>query len=165
MKHLVHLVGAFVLLGLDLGIGIYLGSPGDWTAERRLRGKLARVGIQFDCWGVLLPPGSAWQGRWVWSKDPAFLARAEAWLQTLERPACESSFRQRGNRIMFVFADGRQEEMLFLGPNRPGPSAVCCYGFMWDGHGMSYGEEPFSEFLRTTPVRPVPGAGQESREK
>jgi len=146
MKHFAELVGVFALFAFVLG-GINFFCWDDWAARSRLDGKLTRVGVQFDCWGVIVPQASAWQGQWVWTDDPAFLARVEAWLRTLKRPACENALRQRGNRLVLVFQDGRQEEMLFLGPDRPGPSAGRCGGFVWDGHGMLYGEEPFSEFL------------------
>jgi hypothetical protein len=61
--------------------------------------------------------------------------------------------------MRFVFEDGRREEMLFLGPDRPGFAGVRCGGFLWDGHGMCSGDEPFSQFLRALPLHPVPLAG------
>jgi hypothetical protein len=63
--------------------------------------------------------------------------------------------RQRGNRILLVFQDGHKEEMLFLGPDHPGPSPVCSCGFIWDGHGMGYRDEPFTEYLHAL----APGGG------
>src|SRR5262249_26079891 len=67
----------------------------------RLRGPLGRVEIQFDCWGVVIPPPtSPWQRKWVGTDDPVFLARVEAWLESLTRPAYENAFRQRGGRIV-----------------------------------------------------------------
>jgi hypothetical protein len=115
----------------------------------RLRGSLSRVEIQFDCWGVVTPPPtSPWQGKRVGSEDPVFLARVEAWLEGLQRPACENALRQRGGRIVLTFWDGRQEELLFRGADRPGPTATPCGGFSWEGLGVVGGEEPFTDFLR-----------------
>jgi hypothetical protein len=114
----------------------------------RLRGPLSRVEIQFDCWGFLTPPPtSPWQGKWIGTNDPSFLARVEAWLEGLRRPACENALRQRGSKIVLTFRDGRQEELLFRGPDRPGPAAGRCCGFIWEGLGVVGGDEPFTEFL------------------
>src|SRR5713101_9512758 len=67
----------------------------------RLRGPLSRVEIQFDCWGLVVPPpASRWQGKWVGTDDPVLLARVETWLRALERPTCDSALRQRGGRIV-----------------------------------------------------------------
>jgi hypothetical protein len=112
----------------------------------RLRGPLSRVEIQFDCWGLIIP--APWQGRWVGTDDPVFLARVEAWLEGLKRPTCENALRQRGGTIVLTFRDGRQEELLFRGADRPGPTATSCGGFIWEGLGVVGGEEPFTDFLR-----------------
>jgi hypothetical protein len=151
------------LIAFVLGGGIDFLCWREPAAYRRLHGKLARVGVQFDCWGLVVPPTSDWHGRWLWTDDPSFLARVEAWLPTLYRPLCENALRQRGNRLVLVFEDGRQEEMLFLGPDRPGPSEERCGGFIWDGHGMSYEEEPFSELLWGWSPTPAQGPGDSSR--
>jgi hypothetical protein len=119
----------------------------------RLHGRLSRMEIQFDCWGGLAEPGaSAWQGKWVGTDDPAFLARVETWLQALRRPACGNALRQRGGRVVLTFRDGRQEELLFRGPGRPGPSAGRCGGFLWEGLDLVGGEEPLTDFLRDLSV-------------
>jgi hypothetical protein len=112
-----------------------------------LHGPLARVEIQFDCWGLPVPATSAWRGKWVGTDDPAFLARVEKWLQAVKRPQCCNALRQRGGRIVLMFQDGRQEEILFRGADRPGPGAGACGGFLWDGLHIIGGEEPFSAFL------------------
>src|SRR5262245_64128245 len=81
-----------------------------------LHGRLYRVEVQFDSWGLVVPPrNSPWQGKWVGTDDPAFLAKVEAWLRTLKCPACDNALRQRGGRIILTFANGRQEELLFRG--------------------------------------------------
>src|SRR5262245_51530604 len=130
MKQFAEGVVLFILVAVVLASAFYL-FVGGWPVESRLSGKLACVGIQVNSWGVTTPVASAWQGQWVWSDDPAFLARVESWLLTLERPACESALRQRINRLLLVFQDGREEELLFLGPDCPGPSAHRCCGFGW----------------------------------
>jgi hypothetical protein len=142
-------------LGLFLALLAALAGAGlcwlemDSAGLGRLHGRLSRVEIQFDCWGGLAEPGaSAWQGKWVGTDDPTFLARVETWLRTLRRPACANALRQRGGRIVLTFRDGRQEELLFRGPDRPGPSAGRCGGFVWDGIDVVGGEEPFTDFLR-----------------
>jgi hypothetical protein len=167
MKQFMAVVSLVVLFALALGGGIDFLCWGDWAAWSRLRGQLARIGIEFNCWGASAAPASAGQGQWVWTDDPTFLARVESWLPTLSRPACENALRQRGNRLVLVFRDGRREEMLFLGPDRPGPSAARCGGFVWAGHGVLYGEEPFSEFLCSLSPGPAPldGAGSSSKAK
>ena len=48
---------------------------------------------------------------------------------------------------VLVFRDGRQEELLFRGPNRPGPAAGRCGGFIWEGLGVLGADEPFTDFL------------------
>jgi hypothetical protein len=167
MKRFAELVSLLGLLALVLGGGIDFLSWEDGAAWSRLDGRLARIGVQFDGWGGIDSPASDWQGRWVWTDDPAFLARVEAWLPTLKRPACENALRQLGrNRLVLVFQDGRQEEMSFLGPHRPGSSAIRCYDFIWDGHGMINNYEPFSEFLwRWSPgPNPNDGAGDSSKQ-
>jgi hypothetical protein len=128
--------------------------------ESRLVGKLRSVGFQFDCWGVIVlhppvSPPSEWEGKWLWTEDPALLKRVETWLRTVRRPkGCENALGQRGGRIVLVFADGRQEEMLFRGPDRPGQGQRGCHGFIWDNEQVGYDEEPFSDFLRE--VRALP---------
>ena len=114
----------------------------------RLHGPLNRIEVQFDSWGIVAPPASSWQGKWVGTDDPAFLARVEAWLRTLKRPGCCNALRQRGGRIVLTFRDGWQEELFFRGPDRPGPSGGPCSGFIWDGLDIVGGEEPFTDFLR-----------------
>jgi hypothetical protein len=165
MRQFAVLIGLVALFALALAAGIDFLCWGDWARWTRLHGKLERIGIQFDCWGVGAPSASAGRGQWVWTDDPTFLARVEAWLPTLRRPVCENALRQRGNRLVLVFRDGRQEEMLFLGPDRPGPSAARCGGFIWDGHGMVCAKEPFSEFLCSLPPGPalLDGAGSASK--
>jgi hypothetical protein len=123
----------------------WTGGGGDL---HRLRRPLCRVEIHFDCWGVGVFDGSPWQGKWVGTEEPAFLARVEAWLKELKRPRCDNALKQSGGKIVLTFQDGTQEELLFLGPRRPGPGAGSCNGFSWDGLGVVGGREPFSDFLR-----------------
>ena len=111
----------------------------------RLEGPLARVEIQFECWGLAIPATSARREKWVGTDDPAFLARVEQWLRVVKRPPCCNALRQRGGRIVLTFQDGRREELLFRGADRPGPGG--CGGFIWDGLDLVGGEEPFSDFL------------------
>jgi hypothetical protein len=124
-----------------------------WVQRQRgravhwLRGPLARVEIQFDCWGVPHAAPSTWRGKWVGTDDPAILAQVERWLQGVRRPSCCNALRQGGGRIVLTFQDGRQEEILFRGPVRPGPGAGDCGGFVWDGLDIVGGNEPFSAFL------------------
>jgi hypothetical protein len=116
---------------------------------KRLHGRLQRVEIQFDCWGLApLCSPSPWRGKWVGTDDPVFLARVEGWLRALQRPACCNALRERGGRILLTFKDGRQEEVFFRGPDRPGMSFSWCSGFIWDGLDVVGGVEPFTEFLR-----------------
>jgi hypothetical protein len=112
-----------------------------------LHGPLSRVEVQFDCWGLSVPATSAWRQKWVGTDDRAFLARVEHWLLAVKRPMCGNALRQRGGRIVLTFQDGRREELLFLGADRPGPGAGGCGGFVWDGFDLIGEEEPFSDFL------------------
>jgi len=124
-----------------------------WTDRKRprglhwLHGPLARVEVQFDCWGLAVPATSAWRSKWVGTDDPAFLARVERWLDTVQRPPCCNALRQRGGRIVLTYHSGRREEILFRGADRPGPASAGCYGFLWEGLDLVGGEEPFSTFL------------------
>jgi hypothetical protein len=143
---------ALGLLSLAASVGLCLSfdrSDGDGAP-----GRFLRVGIQFDSWGMLTAPASPWRGQWVWSDDPAFLRRVEAWMQALDRPACENALRQRGGRIVVLFRDGRSEEFLFRGPDHPGPSAGGCGGFIWRGHEVCGADEPFTDFLHGLPSVP-----------
>jgi hypothetical protein len=133
---------------------------------RRLHGSLGRIEVQFDSWGLVAPPTSSWQGKWVGTDDPEFLAKVETWLRTLYRPAYCNALCQRGGRIVLTFRDGRQEELLFRGPDQPGPSGGPCYGFIWDGLDVVGGEEPFTDFLRDLRVegeRPAKQAAPAAR--
>jgi hypothetical protein len=114
----------------------------------RLHGRLQRVEVQFESWPLATLPASPWRGKWVGTDDPAFLAKVEGWLQGLQRPTCDNALRQCGGRIVLTFQGGRHEEILFRGPDRPGPGASSCYGFIWDGLDVVGGEEPFTDFLR-----------------
>src|SRR5262245_279615 len=78
---------------------------------------LHRVGFQFDCWGIVDPPGPKWHGKWLWTRDEAFLRKVEDWRRGLQRPVSENAFRQGGGRIMLEFNNGRREEYLFVGAN------------------------------------------------
>jgi len=127
------------------------------SGETRLSGRLHRLGFQFD--GMVFDRPQ-WQKKWLWTDDSAFLARVESWLGTVRRrPAVESQNSLRrygGGRIVLDFADGRREEILFLGVDGPGPSPYCCCGFSWRGRELLHEEaEPFTEFLRGLPdLRP-----------
>jgi hypothetical protein len=112
-----------------------------------LHGPLARVEVQFDCWGLVAPATSAWRNTWVGTDEPAFLARVERWLRAVQRPPYSNALRQRGGRIVLTYRDGRREEVLFRGADRPGPGTEGCGGFVWDGLDLVGGREPFSEFL------------------
>jgi hypothetical protein len=149
-KWAVSLVGMAVLVFL---VWHDLAHPGLFRSEGRLHGKLSRVGFQFDSWGLLSLRTSEWQGQWLWTDDPLFLEQVESWLRSLgPPPACENALKQCGGRIVLVFRNGRQEEILFRGPDRPGPSGARCYGFVWDGHQVRYQDEPFSDFLSKPPL-------------
>jgi hypothetical protein len=114
---------------------------------RWLDGRLAQVEVQFDCWGLPMPAKSAWRGKWVGTSEPGFLAKVERWLRAVRRPVSQSALRQRGGRIVLTYRDGRREEVLFRGADRPGPGAGGCGGFLWDDLDLVGGEEPFSDFL------------------
>ena len=113
----------------------------------RLQGRLRRVEVQFESWPLPTAPASPWRGTWVGTDDPAFLAKVEDWLRALHRPSCGNALRQCGGRIVLTFQDGRQEEILFRGPDRPGPAGSSCGGFIWDGLDVVGAEEPFTDFL------------------
>jgi hypothetical protein len=134
-------------LWLDRSGGV-VGRPAGW---------LSRVGIQFDSWGLISDRPSPWRDRWVWTDDPNFLARVDAWRRSLRRPAYENALRQAGGRIVVLYRDGRREEFLFRGPDRPGPGAGGCGGFLYRGHEVQGGEEPFTDFLRGLPPEPPDG--------
>jgi hypothetical protein len=155
------MVKSMALLGAG-GVALVLLITANWVCWsemdthrglNQLQGRLNRVEVQFGSWGLVVPPRtSPWQGKWVGTDDPALLAKVETWLLTLKRPVCDNALRQRGGRIILTFADGRQEELLFRGPDRPGSSGEPVYGFIWDGREVIGGYEPFTDFLRELPV-------------
>jgi hypothetical protein len=144
-----------VRFGLKLALLVALVGLAWWFwADRQpprglhwLHGPLARVEVQFDCWGLAVPAMSPWRSKWVGTDEPAFLAKVERWLQAVQRPSCDSALKQGGGRIVLVYQGGRREEVLFRGADRPGPGTTGCGGFLWDGRDLVGGEEPFSEFL------------------
>jgi hypothetical protein len=150
------MVKSTALLGSAVALALLITASrvcwGEAEAHRglnRLHGRLNRVEVQFDSWGLVVPPRtSPWQGNWVGMDDTVFLTKVEAWLRTLKRPVCDNALRQRGGRIILTFADGRQEELLFRGPDGPGASGEPVYGFIWDGREVIGGDEPFTDFLR-----------------
>jgi hypothetical protein len=148
-KSMARFSSRLVLFALLLTVGLMCWATIEHRRGlNRLRGPLSRIEIQFDSWGLWEVSTSPWQGKWVGTDDPEFLAKVEAWLRTLQRPPYSNALRQLGGRILLTFRDGRQEELLFRGPDRPGPSRSRCFGFIWDGLDIEGGEEPFTDFLR-----------------
>jgi hypothetical protein len=138
-----------VLLAVGWVSWIFIERPRGFN---RLHGRLRRVEVQFESWPLPAVPASPWRGQWVGTDDPVFLDKVEAWLRELHRPACCNALKQCGGSIVLTFRDGRQEEILFRGPNRPGLTGSWCSGFIWEGLDVVGGEEPFTAFLRALGV-------------
>jgi hypothetical protein len=143
------------ILGVVVVLVALLGPIGwlSWTLSRfqglnRLQGRLSRVEIRFQSWGLACLSSDPWRDNWVGSDDPVFLQRVEAWLNNVKRSPYSNALEQSGGTITLVFQDGRREDLLFRGPSRPGPSNSRCGGFLWEGQDVYGEDEPFTELIR-----------------